>query len=856
MTAFAADIRFALRLLWKHKGFTAIAAFVLALGIGANSAVFTIVNTMLLKPRVGEPKGELANLFNRDTTKPDSYRAFSYAQFEELRKHNEIFGSLSAHNLAMVGLKEGDSTRKLFVDIVTREFFDTFGAPPLFGRTFTPDEERPGADIPVALLSHSLWQRMGARASVLGETITLNNRAFTIIGVAQRGFGGPIVALTPDAYVPTGMYDRLSNDFVRDGLNTSLADPRHFNLFLVAQLPPGATQASIAAPLKSISAGMSAANPDLKDREVIVRDMSRLSVSTSPQDDAELVPVSAALLGMSLVVLFIASFNLANMLLARNGARAKEFAIRLAIGGSRGRVTRQLMTEGLVLSILGGIGGLAFAASATRLMTASITPLLPVTLSFDVAPDYRIIAATFTFCLISTVLFSLGPALKLARTNVVPELKENSGELIKRSRLAMRDVLVMGQLALSLVMLTVAGLFVRGAIEAARVDPGFTFEKGVLINTDASLAGRSVDETRALYQRVTDALRAVPGVQAASFASIMPFGEITESRNIQLPGPTVEGARAGGSSVDLGGGSLSAAKANLVDSVTTSIGTDYFNALGLKVTRGRDFTDAEVFASAATPTHIAIIDEPLAEKLFGKEEPVGRQIQFLQRNGNDQKPVVLDIVGVAPGMRHSLFDREAVPHLYTPLGQDFRSEVHFHVRTGLSADAEVALLPQLRQALRNVDTSLPILRMETRSNYASRNFTLAIVRLGAGVFGVFGVVALILASIGVYGVKSYIVSRRTREIGIRMALGATPKSVVSLVVKEGVLLSGIGLAIGVALSIAAAIGLQSLVFNATGIDPFATMGALIILSLAALAASWVPARRATRVAPTTALRNS
>jgi predicted permease len=853
MATFLGDVRFALRLLWKHRGFTAIATLVLALGIGANSTVFTIVNGMLLKPRVGAPHGQLVSLFNRDTTKPDSYRAFSFATFDDLRRRPDLFASLSAHTLAMVGLREDGATRRLFVDIVTKEYFSTFGAPPMKGRGFTAEEERPGADLPVVVLSYPLWQRLGGSDGVLGQTITLNNRAFTVVGVAERGFGGPIVMVMPDAFVPTGVYDSLQNDFARDGLTTKLSDPRHFNLFLVGQLRPVATIASVAPALKATSAQLAIGDPaNLKDRETIATPMSRMSISTSPQDDSELMPLSATLLGMSLVVLFIASFNLANMLLARNGARAKEFAIRMAIGGSRSRMVRQLVTEGLVLSILGGVGGLMLAQSATRLMTAAMAPLMPITVAFDVTPDYRIIGATFLFCMLSTMVFSLGPALRLARTDVVPELKEQAGELGKRSRVAMRDVLVMGQLALSLLMLTVAGLFVRGALEAASVDPGFTFTRGLLINMDASLAGRSHDEARLLYQRVEERLRTVPGVTAAGFGSIMPFGEITEDRSVQKPGPTIEGAKAGGTSMQLGGGSTDKDKTNLVDAIATTIGTDYFDALGLKVTRGRDFSPSEVFSPTAT--HVAIIDDVLAAKLFGRENPVGQQVQYKGRQDGDA-PIVLDVVGLVPGLKHQLTDAAAVAHIYTPLSQDFRADVYFHVRTlAATPEAEAAMLPILRQALREVDPSLPILRVETRAQYAARNFMLAVFRLGAAIFGVFGAVALLLASIGVYGVKAYIVSRRTREIGIRMALGATPTSVVSLVIREGAVLTAVGLAIGLGLSVLAAVGLRSLLFQASPFDPLATVGALVFLLAAAFAASWIPARRATKVAPITALR--
>lgn len=839
MATLVQDVRYAVRLLWKHRGFTAIATIVLALGIGANSAVFTIVNTMLLKPRVGQPAGELTSIYSRDTTKPDAYRSFSWAEYEALRNRKDVFASLSAHNLAMVGVREGDSTRRLFADMVTANFFQTFGAPPILGRAFTTDEEKPGADAPVAIISHALWQRLGGNNNILGQSITLNNRTFNIVGVAPRGFGGKIVVLTIDVFVPLGMYDSLTNDFAKDGLSTKLSDPHHYNLFLEGQFAPGVKVASL---------------PGIeKDRDYQLTPMGRFSISTSPQSDSEMIPITGVLLGMSLIVLFIASFNLANMLLARNGSRAKEFAIRMAIGGSRGRVVRQLITEGFILSVLGGIGGLALAAFATQLMTAVIAPLLPITMTFDVAPDYRIVGATFAFCMLATIIFSLGPALRLARTNVVPELKENAGELSKRSRFAMRDMLVMGQLALSLVMLTTAGLFVRGAVQAANVDPGFTFKRGLMINMDASLAGRTQDQTRVLYQRVADAVRAVPGVKAAGFASIMPFGEMTETRDVQKPGPTIEGARAGGSSMDLGGGTTTRDKGALIESIATTIGTGYFDALDLKFAAGRDFTDTEVFST--TPTHVAVIDQVLATKLFGKENAVGQQIQYRGRLATDP-PIVLDVVGVVPGLKHNLTDKAPVAHLYTPLSQDFRSEVFMHVSTAAATpEAERAMLPLLRETLRRADESLPILRLETRQDYSARNFMLAIVRLGAGIFGVFGGVALVLATIGVYGVTSYIVSRRTREIGIRMALGASSGNVVSLIVKEGIVLSSIGLVIGLALSFGAGIGVSNILFQGSGFDPLAMGAALAVLIGSTLVASWLPARRATNIAPTTALRN-
>jgi hypothetical protein len=333
----------------------------------------------------------------------------------------------------------------------------------------------------------------------------------------------------------------------------------------------------------------------------------------------------------------------------------------------------------------------------------------------------------------------------------------------------------------------------------------------------------------------------------------MPFGEMTETRDVQKPGPTIDGARGGGSSMDLGGGQATRDKGNLIESIATTIGTGYFDALDLKLKDGRDFTDTEVFSP--TPTHVAIIDDVLASKLFGTAGAVGQQIQYRGRLATDP-PVVLDVVGVVPGLKHNLTDKAPVAHLYTPLSQDFRSDVFFHVRTNAATpESERAMITLLRDTLRRVDDSLPIIHLESRQDYASRNFMLAIVRMGAAIFGVFGAVALILATIGVYGVKSYIVSRRTREIGIRMALGASSRNVVSLIVKEGILLSSVGLAIGLALSALAGIGVSNILFQGSGFDPLSMGAALAVLVGATLAASWLPARRATAIPPTTALRS-
>jgi putative ABC transport system permease protein len=843
--ALVRDVRFGARLLARRPGFTAVAVVVLALGIGANTTVFSLVNALLLKPRVGHPDGALVSVYSRDRTQPDldsGYRAFSYPNYVDLRAHIDVFASLAAHMFALGGLTEGNSTRRVFVDIVTANYFATFGVAPRIGRTFTAEEERPGAGIASAILSYPAWQRMGGSADAIGQTVRLNGRDFTIVGVAPEGFGGSFVLITPELWVPTGMYDAIANDFVKEDRTTTLADRRHDNLVLVARLHPGATIASVSPALDLVAAEAERAHPDVNAHQVLsLAPLSRLLVSTSPGHDSGIGVVAMALLSMSGLVLIIASFNLANMSLARAGARSKEFAIRLAIGGSRSRLFRQILTESLLLSFIGGAAGLVVAFWSGRLLLAMLAPVSPVILSFDSAPDIRVVLATFGFCALSALVVGLLPAWRLLRGPALPYLKEHAGDVParRRSRFALNNGLVTVQLAVSLAVLTVAGLFVRGSVLAAGADPGFSFTRGVMIQVDSSLAGYDEARGGAVDHQILDRLRARPDVTAASLSSTTPFGDITDGRLVQRAGAPITPGDA-------------TTSAGLVDSIYTSIGSEYFRTLGLAMRRGREFTSAEEAPGAAAA--VAIIDEPLARRLFGQNDPIGRSVQYAAQD-KGKPPIVLQVVGVAPGLRQDLFDAAPEPHLYVPFGFEYRSNVYFQVATGLpSAGAEVAALPGFRRTVAAVDPRVPILSIETRSMFRDHNVMLAVVRMGAAIFGAFGAVALFLSAVGVYGVKAYVVSRRTRELGIRTALGATPGRVIWDVVREGMVTSVAGLGAGLGLAALSGAAMRSLVYQARGFDPLVLGSALLVLVAATLGASWLPARRAARVAPLGALR--
>jgi predicted permease len=855
MATFLLDIRYGLRLLARQPGFTLAAALVLALGIGANTAMFTLVNALLLKPRIGGVDAELVGVFSRERTAADNYRGFSFAEYDFLRGR-DLFASVSGHSFGLVGIKDGDVTRRAFADIITADYFQTFGVQPIMGRTFTEEEARPGADIPVTILSHAAWQRMGGNASVLTRTIEINSRQFSIVGVAPKAFGGSIVLVSPELFVPTGVYDTLAFDVVSEGRKSQLADVRQRDLILVARMKPSVSAEAIAPALgvaagqyNQIDAGRRA------DFDLLVAPLSRMSVSTRPQADDELAALTIFLLSFSGIVLLIASFNVANMLFARGRARQREFAIRLAIGGSRLRIARQVLTESLLLALVGGAAGIMLSWWSLRALVAALPSSFPLIFALDPAPDARVLVATLAFCLAGTFIAGLGPSFRLARLDTLPDLKghaldDTGGRRGWRRLFSTRDLLVMGQLALTLVMLTSAGLFVRGAMEAAKADPGFTLDRGIIVNTDSSLSGYTQPRTRELYASLLARLRAVPGVEAASFGSLMPFSEFNEGEQIQRAGPPVRADDP-------------AASSGLVSATTTLIGADYFRALGIPLRAGREFTETEEMATGGE--RIAIIDETLARRLFGNDDPIGALVQRtvpyhppgepLGTTAPNAPPDVLRVVGVVGGIRTDLFESEPQPHIYTPFGRDFRANMYFHLRTrSASAADEAAMLPAVRQIVRDIDPVLPIVSLETRPAFRARNLVLWMITAGARLMGVLALAALAVAVIGVYGVKAYLVARRTREIGIRMALGASPRRVVGLVFREGLVLATIGIAAGLLLSLVAGQLVRGLLFQGRSFDVAVVVIAAASLLATVALATWIPAHRATRIAPTQALK--
>ena len=812
------------RVLAKKPGFTAAAVLVLALGIGANAAIFSLVNAFLLKPLAIHKAEELVGLYSRDTRKPDNYRAFSYPNYVDLRGQGGVFASLAAHNLAMVGLTEGDTTRRLFADIVSSNYFDTMGVGLLRGRVFTPEEERPGSARQVAIVSYSFWKRHGADAAMLGRSLRLNGRMYTVVGITPEGFTGTTALISAELYVPLGAYDALVNDFEGHGHALALRDTHA--LIALARLHPGVTPAAADAQLAGVALAMQKAWPvENKDQTLLVRPLSRLSVSDGPTSDKELAVPAILLLGMAAVVLLIASLNVANMMLARGAARRKEIAIRLALGGGRRDIIQQLLAESLMLALMGGAAGLCIAWWSTRVLVSSMARLAPLDLVYSATPDLRVLAATFGFCLFSTLLFGVGPAWSLSRPDLVTDLKDGERGGKGGKRLFSRgNLLVMGQICLSLTLLTAAGLFTRSALRAAGIAPGFRIANSIVIELDPSLAGYNQTRGRETYRALLARLQALPGVESASLAATVPFGMTSNGREIRRPGTDAADQR-----------NLVNCRANIVDA-------NYFQTMGVPLLRGRSFVPAEGGARTAV-----VLDRLAASRLWPDGDALGKHILMNEDAGKARE---MEVVGIVGNVREHIVGRGEDPHVYLPFGAEYQSDMQIH----LKVRSEAGMLDTVRREIREFDTALPVLSLKTMQQHLEGSIDLWIMRTGATLFSLFGGVALLLAVVGLYGIRSYTVARRTREIGIRMALGANATDTLRLVVREGVLLTAIGAAAGLSLSFLLGKVLAGMLYEVSGSDPVVFLAAPAVLSAVSLLACYVPARRAASVDPMIALR--
>lgn len=826
------DIRYGLRQLRKSPGFTAVAVLTLAIGIGANTIMFSVVNAILLRPVNARDPDQLFGFFAR-SKEGGSHRPFSYSAYLDVRDNNSAFSDLMAYSLNVVVLEQGQTTRRVMTAFVSSNYFSTLGVPPIQGRTFLPEEEQPGAE-PVVVLSHRAWTRHGADPEIVGKHVRVNGRFLGVAGIMPEGFTGASL-VGPDIWVPLGVHGLVSTPAGSDVPESSI-DESYPPLVLVGRLRPDVSISNVQARLDSLASHLGESSPEQwRDLTFYMDRLPRSNMYPGPDDRRYLLPYCLFLMGISAVVLLIACLNLASMYLVQGVSRHREMAIRMAVGGGRARIVRQLLVESLLLSVFGGLLGLSFAHAGAKIMTASITAMpypIEVGHAFGVGLDGRVLVATLVFCGIATVLSGLRPALRFSRRSLLRDLKDSGGSIGQSHRLVPRGLSAACQVALSVALVMAAGLFTHSALEAARSTPGYGFDGKLVAEVDPRAGGYDSIQSQQACERLIEHLAAMPGIEAAGLSTSMLF-KLTPTqymitkrgRDSDIDGPTDR--RVG-------------------FALKNSIDGDYFESMDLPLLRGRYFNRTE----RGSNTKVAIIDEPLARKL----RPDGNAIGCLILGCGG----VREVVGIVPGVRNSIFDEEAKPHVYVPFDYNMDSQMFFvyiHLRAANTAPgAEAALLQSIPQEIRKVDQNIPIVSLATLADCYRSSLPMWLARSVAVLAVAFGAMALFLAALGIYGVKGYMVASRTPEIGIRMALGATIRGILAMVLCEGAVLTLAGLSVGMLLALAVARVVQSALCGVGPADPESICATLILLGGVSLLASYIPACRAAKIDPMEALR--
>jgi putative ABC transport system permease protein len=796
-----ADLKFALRQLLKSPGFTFVAVFTLALGIGACTAIFSVINGVLLRP-LDYPEAERLMVL-KETQLPDfSQFSVSPPNFLDWEKQLKSFERMAAYNGTSLNLTGDREPQRLVGVKATAHYFDVYRIKPVLGRTFLSEEDAPGKE-KVVVLSHPLWQRLfGGAENVIGRPLQLNGEPYTIIGVAPAGFGA---AANTDAWVPMA--------FPADETAGDNRGAHYINV--IARLKAGVTPAQADAELKVLAAQLAKQYPDSN------KGWGAFAVRLLDYTVRDVRAVLYTLLGAVGCVLLIACANIANLLLARASARHREISIRAALGAGRGRLMRQLLTESVLLAVVGGTLGILFAKWGLDALLALAPASLPRIAAIQL--DATVLAGSMALSLLTGVIFGLAPAWLAARTDVNEALKQGSrGSTEGGARGRLRGTLVVVEVAAALVLLAGAGLLVRSFVTLAHVDPGFTPEHATLLRL--SLPGKKYGKPAqqvAFADALLARLAALPGVTAVGMTHAMP-----------IVGDWVLGFTLNGRPP--------IAPSDLPNTNYYSVTPGYFPAMGIRLVRGRLFNERD---DAKAP-RVALINETLARQHFPHEDPIGKQINVT--NGPD---TWREIVGIVSDVKQYGVDRPTTNQTYEPYAQQPYGNPNFVIRT---AGPPAAILSSLRPAIYAVDKDQPVASIRPLEAIMADN--IARQRFAMTLLTVFAVVALIIAAVGIYGVMAYTVTQRTGEIGIRLALGAQPRDVLQLILTHGGKLVGAGLLLGLVLALAGGRIVQSILFSTNARDPLTFAAITTLLALVALVACLLPARRATKVDPMVALR--
>jgi predicted permease len=813
MSTFLHDLRFAFRILRRKPLFTALAVLTLALGIGLNTAVFSAVDALLLRPLPGvRQANDLVQLY-RTWPGDMQFGSNSIPHWRDVRERSrDVFTDVTTWSFARVNLSTGDRPEQVMSQVVSANFFTVLGVDAARGRVFAPSEDVGELAHPVAVLSHAAWQRrFGGDPQVVGKTIRVNGAAYSVIGVAPRDFRGPLPLVNPELWLPLMQLRQLSPG------NAAAMESRNDNFMnVVARLKPGVTMAQARAAMQALAAQLKADIPDA---------YARSGMNLVPQAEAGIHPtfrsaqlgLTGVVLAVVMLLLLIACVNVANLFLARAQERWREMAVRLSIGARRATLVRQLLTESMLFAVVAGGAGLLVAWWAISLANRISIPM-----DVDFSPDLRLSVPVLLFSLAVSlatgVLFGLAPALQATRPALIPSLKGEAPAGGSRSR--MSRALVVAQMALSLVLLVCAGLFLRNLSAATEVDKGFVSHGVLMAGVDPELQGYNRGRSEEFFQRLIARLEALPGVQAVGMTTSPPLGLSTSDRGVQVPGYTpAENERMN------------------IDYALVSPG--YFETLQIPIKAGRAIEARDDSTSARS----VVVNEQFVARFWPAGNPIGRSV----RAGGEEWTVV----GVVPTGKYRRLGEPPTPFMFFPQAQQWSAQMVVLVR---AEGDPVSLIPALRAEVAALDADLPLTEVQAMSQHLG--LALLPARLAGTTLGVFGLLGLLLAAVGMYGVMSYAVTQRTREIGIRMAIGAGRGEVVAMVMRQGLTLVAVGGAIGLLLSLGTARLIRGVLYGAgAAFDPLTFVAVPAVLAAVAALAMWVPARRAAGVDPMLAIRS-
>jgi predicted permease len=816
LETFWQDLRYGARMLLKQPGFTLMAILTLSLGIGANTAIFSVVNGLLLRPPLAAQPEQMAQL---DKMEQGVGNHTSFPNYRDLVEGTEAFSALAAFDAGPVNLGQGDAMRRVLGESVTGNYFPAFGVSAALGRTFGTETDGALGAYPVAVVSHGAWQRrFGADPGLVGKTIMLNGQQFTVIGIMPEGFRGAWpLGIAPEIWTPLTMRQqlKLGADFFGDRGAHSLS--------VIGRLKPGVSLAQAQAEVSLVTRRLAESYP--KENRGLE------NAKVYPIDKLNEIPMRVIPVFMGLVtviaglVLLLACANVANLLLSRAVQRRQEVAIRLALGAGRRRLIRQLLTESLLLALAGGAAGCLLAVCVTSLLRL-FPPPTPVSMEFNVTLDSRVLCFNLAVSLLSGVLFGLAPAWHASKLDLVPMLKDDRrGGGGRAPRFSLRNLLVISQVAVSLVFLICAGLFTRSLQQANNIDPGFETERALTVPLDLESVGYDETRGRLFYRQSLEQIERMPGVQSATLAKfVLGNGEGAGSSDVAVEG------------YDAAGGDYPSFRLNIV-------GPRYFETMGIQLLAGREFNSQD---SQGAPL-VVIVNETMARRFWQEpQSALGRRMRLMGR-GNVLGPYY-EVVGVAKDSKYRSLGEEPQSFFYVSALQDYRQQMVLHVRT-------VGEPNLLRSALRDrvlaLDKGLIVEVATMRENLAASFLPARVAAVALGLVGLFG---LSLAVVGIYGVISYSVSRRTGEIGLRMALGAESRDILGLVIRQGLKLTLIGVGVGATLALALSRLLSRLLVGVSAADPVTFLTVPLLLTAVAVFACWIPARRAAKVDPMIALR--